>query len=171
MIKGEHIFLRPLEPEDLELLYLWENNPDNWKISQTLMPFSKHILEKFIDSGHDIFIHNQVRWIIARDHDMALGTLDFFDFDPINLRAGIGILINDIENRGKGYGSEAIELGLRYAFDHLMLESVYCNVLESNESSLKLFKKAGFEEIGLKKNWIRTREGWENEYLLQKLRS
>ncbi len=160
-----------MEPEDLELLYLWENNPDNWKVSQTLMPFSKHILENFIASGHDIFVHKQVRWIIARDHERALGTLDFFDYDPVNLRAGVGILINDVENRGKGYGSETINLASQYAFDHLMLESIYCNVLKSNEASLKLFKNAGFEEIGLKRNWIKTKEGWEDEYLLQKLKN
>ena len=44
MLKGEYIQLRALEPSDLEVLYQWENDINIWKVSQTLAPFSKHVL-------------------------------------------------------------------------------------------------------------------------------
>ena len=44
-MKYKNIKLRALEPEDLELLYEWENNDSNWMISNTISPFSKYILE------------------------------------------------------------------------------------------------------------------------------
>ena len=38
-----------------------------------------------------------------------------------------------------------------------------------NETSIKLFKKAGFVEIGIKKDWLKTVKGWKDEILFQKM--
>ena len=81
-------------------------------------------------------------------------------------RAGLGILISD-ENRNKGYATEAIELLKKYANKSLNLHQLYCNIEESNKISLKLFKKCGFEIIGLKKEWNLRNGKWINEYSLQ----
>ena len=45
-IQTEHIYLRALEPIDLELLYTCENDRLVWKVSNTITPFSKHILQQ-----------------------------------------------------------------------------------------------------------------------------
>ena len=50
MLKGENIYLRALEPSDADLIFRWENNPSNWKISGTLLPFSKHLIEQYVNS-------------------------------------------------------------------------------------------------------------------------
>ena len=49
MQEKDQIVLRALEPDDVELLYNWENNRDIWKISNTQAPFSKYILQKYIE--------------------------------------------------------------------------------------------------------------------------
>ena len=171
-LKGKFLHLRPLEPNDLEILYSWENNPENWKVSQTLTPFSRKILTKYLEDSHlDIFQIKQFRLVIElTEGKKPIGLIDLFDFDPLHQRAGIGILIGDKSDRQKGYANEALSILLEYCFSILFLNQVYCNILETNEISHKLFSNAGFNHTGTKKSWIRTSEGWENEYFFQLLR-
>ena len=49
ILKGKNIFLRALEPEDIDYLFSTENNEDFWEISNTSRPFSKHILSKYLE--------------------------------------------------------------------------------------------------------------------------
>ena len=165
---GAKVFLRELEPEDVELLYRWENDPETWRVSGTTAPFSVHLLKSYVESVGDIFSDGQLRTIIClKEHRTPIGTIDLFDHDAVNRRAGVGVLIAEKQERGNGYAHEALELMMEHAFDRLMLHQLYCNIAESNEASLQLFQKAGFRTVGIKKDWIRHPEGWEDEYLLQ----
>jgi len=66
ILKGKNIFLRALEPEDLDYLFSTENNEDIWEISSTSQPFSRHILSKYIEKSHlDIYQVNQLRLVIS----------------------------------------------------------------------------------------------------------
>ena len=58
-----------------------------------------------------------------------------------------------------------------YAFSTLDLHQLYANILEDNETSIHLFQKMGFEEIGVKKEWVRTNQGFKNEIMYQKINS
>lgn len=172
---SEKIRLRALEPEDLELLYNWENDVSIWKISNTYSPFSKYTLEKYLAEAHlDIYETKQLRLIIERISDKgndkkAIGAIDLFDFEPYHQRAGIGLLIAEDAERNKGYGKTSLELFLNYCFDTLSLHQVYCNIAKNNTNSLKLFTNLGFTEIGIKKDWIRFNDSWEDEIILQKI--
>lgn len=168
MLKGERISLRPLELSDVELLYQWENNPENWRISNTQAPFSKESLRSFIKRSHDIYTDKQLRFIIASCiDDTPLGTLDLFDCDFNNKRSGVGILIANKEDRRRGFGFESLQMIKVYARDILDFHQLYANILVSNEKSLALFEKAGFEIVGEKKEWVRIGDAFENEILLQ----
>jgi diamine N-acetyltransferase len=169
-LKGEHIYLRALEPEDLDFIHDIENNQDIWEISNTITPYSKFLIKQYLEQAHkDIFEVKQLRLVICDYNDVSLGMIDVFDFDFKNRRAGIGILINDSANRQKGYGKEALQLLTSYCKSHLDLHQLYCNVSEENEHSLKLFKQQGFEIIGLKKDWNYVHGSYKNEYLLQSI--
>lgn len=98
-----------------------------------------------------------------------MGLVDLFEFDPKNRRAGLGIIVLEEERRNKGVGSEAVRLVLGYAFGVLELRQLYANVLEENHRSVHLFKKLGFEEVGVKKDWILSEGKYKNEILFQKL--
>jgi len=170
LLKGQLVYLRALEPQDVDFILKCENDAENWRISQTLVPFSRHIIEKYVNSDQDLFTYRQIRFVIcALANDKPIGTIDLFDYDPINLRAGIGILIIDSERRN-GFAKESLELCIKYCFDHLLLNSLFCNILESNKQSLELFKKAGFGVVGTKREWIKTDQGWKDEILLQKVK-
>ena len=65
-LKAEHIFLRAIEPSDIELIYEWENDIENWIVSNTQTPFSRFVLEQYITSAHeDIYTAKQLRLIIC----------------------------------------------------------------------------------------------------------
>ena len=169
-LRGAHIRLRALEHEDLEFLYKLENNPEVWEISGTTAPYSKHVLKQYLDNAHrDIYDVKQLRLCICAKDEEAIGLIDLFDFDPKNHRAGIGIIIMDEEYRNKGVGAEAITLLCNYAFSVLELRQIYANVTEDNKGSIHLFTKLGFEEVGVKKDWIFSGGNYKNEILFQKL--
>ncbi len=167
------ITLRAVEPEDLALLYLWENNRDVWHVSNTLVPFSKHQLQQYIDSDpSNIHAHQQLRMMIdCREKPdgvaRTVGIIDLFDFDPMHQRAGVGILIASPEDRRQGYAYDALQLIIDYGRQVLHLHQLFCNIPVSNTASIRLFEKSGFQIAGNKKDWLKTANGWEDEYLLQ----
>lgn len=164
------IKLRPVEPDDIELLYQWENNMEIWNVSNTKTPYSKYILAEYLkESAKDIYETKQLRLIIQNENSVPVGAVDLFDFDPYHMRAGIGILIHSAENRNHGYGSDALNAIFGYAAEVLGLKQLYSNIAASNELSIHLFEKTGFEKTGTKKNWLKTLSGWEDEILLQKM--
>jgi diamine N-acetyltransferase len=171
MIKGDHVILRALELSDVEVLYQWENNMTLWQVSNTLVPFSRHQLEKYVRSAAlDLYQTRQLRLIIETTDQASpaqvVGLLDLFDFDPYHNRAGIGIVIHESWRR-QGLAREALLLFLNYAFTTLGLHTIYCNVAASNDNSLHLFKSLGFSRIGVKKEWLRIKNGFDNEVMFQ----
>jgi len=164
------INLRPLEPDDIDLLYEWENKMEIWEVSNTKTPFSKHILAEYLaESAKDIYSTKQLRLIIQNEDGEDVGAIDLFDFEPYHLRAGIGILIHNITDRRHGYASDALHALSNYSLEVLGLKQLYANIAEDNEKSISLFMKAGFTESGIKKQWLKTRDGWKDEVMLQKL--
>jgi diamine N-acetyltransferase len=169
MIKDEIVSLRPLEPEDLEYLYKWENNMDLWEVSDTITPFSRFTLKKYIENAHlDIYTTKQLRLIIEQvETRRPVGLVDLYDFDPYHQRAGLGIMIHATEDRKLGYASSAILLMLSYGFETLGLNQVYCSVPSGNVASLKLFDKLGFTRTGYRKEWLRRGKEWEDVVYFQ----
>ena len=178
-LKSDYITLRAVEPADIELLYRWENDTENWQLSNTQTPFSVYTLEQYVAGAQeDIYTAKQLRLMIDTNPDPQVageqirctGCIDLFDFDPNNRRVGIGILIAEKSDRKKGYASEAIRLLVDYCFTTLDMKQVYCNILIDNEPSILLFQKHGFQITGIKKMWVRQGSVFKDELLLQKIR-
>ena len=171
MLKGEQIYLRTLEPADADIILKWENNSDNWRVSNTFVPFSRKLIEDYVNSAQDIYSIKQLRFIICLvENDKEIGAIDLFDFDPYHQKVGLGILIAELEDRRNGYAKEAVLLIKEYCFNHLNLHQVYCNILSENISSVDLFEKSGFTICGIKKEWVKSNNGWEDELLLQSIK-
>lgn len=169
-LKGEDIYLRALEVEDLEFVHGAENDTSLWELSGTQTPYSKYTLTQYLENAQlDIYEAKQLRLAICESNHTIIGLIDVFDFDIKNKRAGIGILIRNKENRNQGYGKEALELLVNYCFKALHLHQVYANILEDNVPSLKLFKGNGFEIIGLKKDWSFDGRQYSDEFMLQRI--
>ena len=149
-----NIRLRALEPSDLELLYLWENDPEVWRVSGTLSPISRERLARFIEEqNYDLYATRQMRLIIEAE-GAIVGSIDIFDFDPQHLRFGIGILIYQESDRRKGYAKKAIEAVVEYGRNTLNLKQIWANIAADNIASIALFESCGFSKCAHRKEWI-----------------
>ncbi|WP_420553132.1 GNAT family N-acetyltransferase [Tenacibaculum aiptasiae] len=167
-LKGTHINLRALEPEDLEFLFQIENNETFWEVSHTQVPFSKYLLKQYLENAHlDIFEAKQLRLVIEDQVSLkSIGMIDLFDFNPLHKRAGIGILIHP-DFQKNGFASEALQLLINYSFTHLQLHQLYANITFDNTNSIVLFSKHNFQKIGVKKDWILNKGIYKDEILFQ----
>ncbi len=171
LLQNDIIKLRALEPEDLEYLYKWENDTSLWEHSNTLSPYSRFVIKNYIENSHlDIFETKQQRFMIdSFEENATIGTIDLFDIDFYNLRAGVGILIAEEKHRHKGFAGQALKLLIQYAFLHLNLNQLYCSINENNHTSLKLFQKYGFVITGKKIAWVKSAGKMNDVYFLQLL--
>lgn len=171
MIRSGNIWLRAVEPTDIDLLFGWENDPDVWHVSNTITPYSRYQIEQFVfNSQQDLFSTGQLRLIItAREKDdqrVPAGAVDLFEIDAVHRRAGIGILVTS-EYRNKGIATEALEMMIDYARETLHLHQLYCHIAENNPFSIRLFEKLGFVCCGTRREWLLTQDGWIDQYMYQ----
>ena len=171
-LQGQHIYLRALEPEDLEFVYALENDASVWEISQTQSPYSKFLIRHYLDNAHqDIYEAKQLRLAICKNDSFeAIGLIDLYDYDPKNQRAGIGILIQNPENRHHGFGHQALKLLIDYSFEHLLLHQLFATIATTNQASISLFTTFGFHCVGIKKDWNFNHGIFSDEALYQLIR-
>jgi RimJ/RimL family protein N-acetyltransferase len=86
--------------------------------------------------------------IVLLNGDALIGSISLHNIDHLNRNAYIGIFIGGDENRGKGYGTEAIRLILEYGFKTMNLHSITLTVRANNLAGIRCYKKAGFREVG-----------------------
>jgi len=171
-LENNIVRLRQLEPEDLDILYVWENDIDVWSVSNTVAPYSRFVLKQYLENSHkEIFETGELRLIIEdKTTNLPIGTVDLFEFDPINSRVGTGVFIYSETNRRQGFATASLNLLIDYCFNILQLHQVYCNVDENNTKSIKMLTNLDFEIAGVKKQWRKTSEGWQDEILMQKIK-
>ena len=168
MLIGKEVYLRALEPEDIDLLYKWENDTEIWHLGNTFVPFSRKVLKEYLQQAAlDIYTTKQLRLVICLSNGNAIGCIDLFEFDANNLRAGVGILIAERAEQQKGFATDALKILKAYCKEKLNLHQLFCNISADNEISYSLFAKNGFEKSGTKKNWQRKNTGYVDEYFLQ----
>lgn len=159
-LKNDTITLRSPEPEDLELLYKMENDPDMWSTGNATLPYSRYTLRRYLEeSKQDIFTERQARFIIELSNGASAGMIDLADFCPINNRAEVCIGILS-EYRKQGIGYSALKLLTEYAKEILHLHQLYAYIQLDNTASRRLFTSIGFEEAATLKEWQRN----GNEY-------
>ncbi len=189
-LEGVICRLRAVEPADADVLYAWENDPAVWGVSGTTAPFSREWMERFVEQQRfDIWQTRQMRLMIEplrhiegeaqplsvgeavseRSGLAPVGTLDLFEFEPQHRRAGVGILIHDADLRGRGFATDALAVVQRYAREVLGLHQLWCEVGEENAPSLALFRGAGFETVGVRRDWIWTPQGYRDVVMMQKV--
>lgn len=147
--------LRAVEPEDVDRLYRWENDPENWLTSVNLAPMSRFQLWEYANSyDANPFSAKQLTLIIAAgDDETAVGYVELYDVSAPHGRGMAGIYIAP-EFRGKGYGTTALEKLWIYCRDSLHFRVLGAEVASDNLSAINLFKKAGFVETARRPRWF-----------------
>ena len=160
---------RALEMDDLQWLYLIENDEGLWKYSNTIVPFSKEILTKYIlNSNRDIFDVKQLRMVVYSKEVSRIGLIDLYDFSPENKRLALGIIIDE-KYRNIGVAKNALSLIEKWIKNRLDIHQIYVNIGEENLISIKLFKSLGYNKIGLKKDWNFYNNKFNSEFTFQKI--
>jgi diamine N-acetyltransferase len=168
LLKGPNIFLRAIEPEDATKILIWENNPAHWQVSGTEAPYSMHGILEYINSIQNFRQCGELRLMIClHENQEAIGTLDLFEANFKHGRAGVGILIGEHDQRNKGFAKESLELLIEYASKFLGFHNLTANVLESNVASIHVFEAAGFELVGIRKEWFLDHGKRLNERIYQ----
>lgn len=170
LLKGNTVSLRAPEPDDLDKLYLWENDTTLWPHGSTRAPFTRHQLWQYIDSyDGDIFSARQLRFIIvSNESGEAVGTADIYDFDPLDGHAKTGIFV-DSSYRLRGIGSEALALLAEYAHRCTPLHQLAALIRKDNSPSIALFTRNGFRSAGCLRSWTRTGSRYCDVLIFQRL--
>ncbi len=168
---NKDIYLRAIEPEDMEVLYKWENDTRLWgKGGGSLTPYSRYVIRQYIsNSMQDIYEIKQLRMmVVEKVGEKTVGTIDLYDFDALNQRAGIGILIDE-EYQRRGFALQALECIERYAFNHLHLHQIYAYIDSHNDASVALFEKAQYKHTATLQNWLASNSSFVDVEVLQKI--
>jgi diamine N-acetyltransferase len=148
MIHGEKINLRPVRWTDVPSILIWENDPENWEVSETAKAYTFNEIILLIESSNDIFEQGQLRLIIEeKESNTSVGAIDLFHVDFNKKSVDVGILIAEKRHRNQGFATEALELMATYCENKLGLDFLCCSIQTKNQVSLNLFKKSGFEIV------------------------
>jgi RimJ/RimL family protein N-acetyltransferase len=178
LFESERLRLAPPDPEkDAELESKWTHDPDYQRLisAQPVRPLSPGQIKKRYEEAEKEKKHNQFVFALrTREDDRLIGfaRLDHIEWNHAHGGLSLGIAAPD--DRRKGYGSEALRLLLRYAFDELNLHRLTATVFEYNTAALSFFEKAGFvievrrrqalNRDGKRWDWLHLgllREDWE----------
>ncbi len=168
MLQGEKVNLRAIEPSDSTLIYLWENDIENWKFTNTDAPLSMFEIYQLIEEQRAVRESGQVRLIIQdKETNTAVGAIDIYNIDFKNGFGTVGILIAEEQYRRKGFAADSLNLLAQYAKEHLQLHHLTCGIQSSNLPSQSLFEKCNYLKIGTRTNWFLVDGKREDEYIYQ----
>lgn len=170
LLCDDKITLRAVEATDLDNILAWENDTTIWEVGSSMAPFSRKSIWDYIESYNpDIFAARQLRLIIeCNDSRQAVGMIDLYDFDPMNRRAGVGLLI-DRAYRHQGYGLRSLALLAGYAGKFIGMHQLWAVVSVDNSHSVDLFKKSGYRITGRMKSWLRSGKSYRDAFMMQLL--
>ena len=164
----DEIVLRAPEPEDLESMFLFENDEMLWPDSNATGPYSRYQLKQYLlESQNDVFADRQLRLMIGHKDRGTLGIIDLCTFDPRHNRAEVGIVIKQ-EMRGKGIARKALGLLEVHCFRLLGIHQLYAYVRKDNIPCVRLFLSAGYGECACLPQWFRIGSRYHDVCLFQK---
>jgi RimJ/RimL family protein N-acetyltransferase len=146
-MQGQKVSLHPLRLEDKAILFKWINDRELVHFNATYKPVSE--LEhdewfKRITQREDVFFFI----IKENEKDITIGSCQLHNLHWIHRSAELQTRIGDHKYRNKGYGTEAIELLLKFGFEDLNLHRIYLHVLKDNDRARKVYLKTGFTVEG-----------------------
>ncbi|WIM05116.1 MAG: GNAT family N-acetyltransferase [Candidatus Nitricoxidivorans perseverans] len=147
---GEKVYLRGLEETDLDGPYFqWLNDQDSDEFTtHALWPNSRCKMQSFFDKVSDS-TRDLVLAIVEKATDRHVGNIGLHEINWIHRKATLAILIGEADSRGKGFGTEAVDLLVAHAFGRLNLHRVELGVRADNMAAIRAYANAGFREEGL----------------------
>lgn len=170
ILQEDNIILRAVEPQDLDFMFLAENDTRAWSVAATVAPMSRYMIQQYIDAYRaDIYQDRQLRLIAV--HALTgerIGIADLYDYDPRNSRAGVGIYITP-QQRAKGYGRQLLAALTRYAQEYVGIHMLYALIGSDNTPSLATFRHCDYIETATLPHWIKGAQGYTSAVMVIKV--
>lgn len=155
---GDKVYLRPMTAEDVANTHHWfiMSEPQLQSCRPHAITTAGAASEAFkkLEPATD----RERFMIVRRSDNVPVGRIQYFDFNWLNRSAEFGIIV-DPDERGKGYGSEAVRILCRYLFRTRGLNKIHAQTASFNEAAIKLLESIGFKKDGtLRQHYFADRE-------------
>lgn len=151
-MEGKLVRLRAYEKSDLDAVMKWVNDEEvtDWLGGEALLyPVSSLSEDRFIEAAA-AQSDRQKNFVIESLADRRyVGGISFNIIDWRSRHAGVGIAIGDKSLWGKGYGTDAMRVLMRMAFDRMNLHRLWLHVFDYNVRAIKSYEKCGFKREGV----------------------
>ena len=149
VIQGKNVYLRPLEISDVKSIARWHNDNEIMALFALTRTWSEEYwsewLEKRLRSQNAVYFG-----IVKKTDDRLIGHIHLEEiYWSHRLCRDLGILIGEKEEWSRGYGTEAMELLMRYAFEELGLHRLELMTFDFNERGMRVWAKCGFRQEGV----------------------
>lgn len=163
MFTTQRIRLRKMTEQDVEVYHSWRNDA---RVMETTTPY----LDVYTPEETDAFVRsvilgssNSKSYIIADvEIEKPIGIMSLISIDYKNRNAELIIDIGEPDYWGKGYGQEALQILLQYAFHELNLHRLSLRVFDFNERAIRLYPRMGFKQEGVMKETLFRNGAWHD---------
>jgi RimJ/RimL family protein N-acetyltransferase len=165
VIRGKQISLSELRLDDADTLFLWINDPETVRFNAPYTPVH--------ENGHRAWFEKVTRdatrvvfGIRARKDQRLIGLLQLADIHPVHRSTELIIRIGEETNRNRGAGSEAVQLGVQFAFRDRNLQRVWLRVFAGNHRAIRAYAKAGLQVEGTLRRACYVNGEWRDEVIM-----
>jgi RimJ/RimL family protein N-acetyltransferase len=170
-LEGETVELRRHARENYGLYARWYGDPEIWHLtSWALSPLNRSAVEKLFEDRELSPIDDSFA-IHIKDDDEPVGVISLMNISDANASAELSVIVGHPDNRHQGYGTEAIELLIRYAFEELGLNRVGLSAFDFNGEAISAYEKLGFAVEGRYRQAIKRNSGFHDAILMSILKN
>jgi RimJ/RimL family protein N-acetyltransferase len=170
-LEGETVELRRHARENYGLYARWYGDPEIWHLtSWALSPLNRSAVEKLFEDRELSPIDDSFA-IHIKDDDEPVGVISLMNVSDANASAELSVIVGHPDDRHQGYGTEAIELLLRYAFEELGLNRVGLSAFDFNGEAISAYEKLGFAVEGRYRQAIKRNSGFHDAILMSILKN
>lgn len=148
---GPTVALRPVEPADLPSIRVWLNDPELRALIGETRPLSYAAAEAYVDKLQ----RDPTRvWfmVVERATGRAIGECGLLRMMPDWRTTDLSIILGEADSRGRGAGTEAINLLMDYAFGALNFHRIAIGVVGFNSRALRFYERVGFRREGIQRD-------------------
>ncbi len=165
---GEGVELRRHDRANYPLYARWYGDEEIWRLtSWAAEPMRQAQAERLFEDREASAVDDSFA-IHREGEEEPLGVISLTNISEANVSAELSVIIGDEKDRDKGFGTEAIRVLLRYAFEDLGLQRVDLSVFEFNELAIRAYEKLGFQREGRVRQAVR-RDGKYHDAILMRI--
>jgi RimJ/RimL family protein N-acetyltransferase len=170
-LEGGTIELRRHARANYGLYARWYGDPEIWHLtSWAPSPLNRSAVEKLFEDRALSPVDDSFA-IHLKDEDEPVGVISLMNMSDANESAELSVIVGHPDDRHQGFGTEAIELLLRYAFEELGLNRVGLSAFDFNGEAISAYEKLGFVVEGRYRQAIKRNSGFHDAILMSILKS